>query len=111
MIKNDQKMRKIFKEFNNQNFVGHLQNSENETKHNQIVEYVLENISEDCAEFIRKEYIQFVGKKYWYYTERSKSSYYRDKRKAIDEFIELYNDVSKLNSSTEKDNEIAENEQ
>lgn len=98
MIKNDQKMRKIFKDFNNQCFIYGENQGIEYPKQNKVVSYVLSQISESSSEFINNEYVKYYGKTHWYerYGHCSKSKYYRDKRKAIDEFISLYNEITKL---------------
>ena len=53
------------------------------------IEYILNQLDWDCSTFIKKEFFDFNRKKYWWGTYYSRSTYYRLKKKYMNDFLRL----------------------
>ena len=99
MIKQEDRIKKIFKGYNSINFVNQAYGLSSDNEEVRLVNYVLSQIGEENEEFIRKEFINNYGRKNWYYGNRSKSAYYRNKHEAMNAFIDMYDSVKKVEKS------------
>ena len=54
------------------------------------IELILDLLDWDCATFLKKEFFDFNINKTWWYSYYSRSTYYRLKKKYMNQFLELF---------------------